>query len=197
MMSMTPRLQTALRRSVPRLAGALLAVLGALASPGCGAAQRDVEPLDASLRVYNDGLRWQRFDDSASRLPAAQRDDFLDERDQLHEDLRISDYEVIRVRYDGKQRRAKVQIKYTWYLESRGVVHETHAVQTWQRGDTIWILRNERFLRGEPMPGLDGDASKSETPAATPEPPAEPSTDAPEQDPATPAEPAEDAPLGS
>lgn len=123
---------------------------------GCGAAQRDPEPLDQAVRVYNEGVRWQRFDDAASRLPADRRDDFLDQRDQLHDDLRISEYDVIRVRYDDKQRRARVQIKYTWYLESRGVVQETHAVQTWHRGDEIWVMRGERFLRGDPMPGLEG-----------------------------------------
>jgi hypothetical protein len=132
----------------------------ALAAAGCGAAQRDPEPLDQAVRVYNEGVRWQRFDDAASRLPADRRDDFLDQQDQLHDDLRISEYDVIRVRYDGKQRRARVQIKYTWYLESRGVVHETHAVQTWHRGDEIWVMRGERYLRGERMPGLKDAKAK-------------------------------------
>ncbi|HWN71001.1 MAG TPA: hypothetical protein VNM90_25335 [Haliangium sp.] len=187
---------------------------------GCGAAQREPEPLDQSVRVYNDGLRWQRFDEAASRLPADRRDDFLDQRDQLHDDLRISDYEVIRVRYDGKQRRAKVQVKYTWYLESRGVVHETHAVQTWHRGAEIWVLRGERHLRGETMPGLeeskdkdkdkaegeprartdatteagpDADAPSSAAPEPLPDAPGDP----PGEDPAAPDEDAAEPPQGS
>jgi hypothetical protein len=147
----------------PRLT--LLAAIAAIALAGCAAAQRKTEPLADSVRAYNDSVRWQRFDDAATRLPPDRRDDFLDQRDQLHEDLRISDYEVIRVRNDPKGRRARVQIKYTWYLDSNGKVRETHAVQTWHQGDEVWILRGERFLRGEPMPGLEG--GEPDAPAST------------------------------
>jgi hypothetical protein len=203
----------------PRRACAVLLVLAAVAGVsgvaglwGCGAAQREPEPLDEAVRLYNDGLRWQRFDEAASRLPADRRDDFLDQRDQLHDDLRISEYDVIRVRYDGKQRRAKVQVKYTWYLESRGVVHETHAVQTWHRGDEIWVLRSERHLRGEVMPGLEGsdeetspDVEPQATPKAQPEattgapPSAEPGPrrDDPGEDPVAPEEDPAEPPQGS
>lgn len=171
--------------SLARLACARLLALAVLAPlAGCGAAQREPEPLDQSVRVYNDGVRWLRFDEAASRLPANRRDDFLDERDQLHEDLRISHYDVIRVRYDGERRRARVQIKYTWYLESRGVVHETHSVQTWHRGEELWILRGERYLRGEGMPGLEGSPPEPEPePTAAPEPAPEAVPDAWEGDP--------------
>ncbi len=134
------------------LAGSLWA--GALACVGCGAASKNVEPLDTSVTVYNEGVRWQRFQQAASRLPIEDRDDFLDRRDQLHEDLKIHHYEVIRVRYGPKQLRARVQVKYTWFLESRGVVHETHAVQRWQRDDSFWVMIGEHWLRGEPMPGV-------------------------------------------
>ena len=180
----TPSTQRPLARGPRRACArarllALAAVAGVAGVAGvsglgaCGAAQREPEPLDQAVRLYNDGLRWQRFDEAASRLPVDRRDDFLDQRDQLHDDLRISDYDVIRVRYDGKQRRARVQVKYTWYLESRGVVHETHAVQTWHRGDEIWVLRGERHLRGEAMPGLEG-SDKETSPGAEPEPGTEP-----------------------
>jgi hypothetical protein len=164
-----------------RMARGALLVL-ALAAAACGAAQREPEPLDQSVRVYNEGVRWQRFDDAASRLPADRRDDFLDQRDQLHDDLRISEYDVIRVRYDNKQRRARVQIKYTWYLESRGVVHETHAVQTWHRGEEIWVMRGERYLRGERMPGLEGSEPDEGEPDESEAPEGEPEPDAPEPD---------------
>ncbi|GAB4522611.1 MAG: hypothetical protein Tsb0020_41050 [Haliangiales bacterium] len=134
------------------LAGSLW--VSGLACGGCGAASKNVEPLDTSVTVYNEGVRWQRFQQAASRLPIEDRDDFLDRRDQLHDDLKIHHYEVIRVRYGPKQLRARVQVKYTWFLESRGVVHETHAVQRWQRDDSFWVMIGEHWLRGEPMPGV-------------------------------------------
>jgi hypothetical protein len=168
-----------------RVLALLVALAGfALAAPGCAATQRKAEPLADSVRTYNDGVRWQRFDEAATRLPPDLRDEFLDQRDQLHEDLRVSDYEIIRVRNDGKGRRARVQIKYTWYLESSGKVHETHAVQTWHQGEEIWILRGERFLRGEPMPGLKGGEPKPDAPAT--DGPA-PGQAGPEADPSPPA----------
>ena len=190
---------------------ALLVALAGCALAGCAATQRKTEPLADSVRTYNEAVRWLRFEEAATRLPANRRDDFLDERDQLHEDLRITDYEIIRVRHDAKGRRAKVQIKYTWYLDSRGKVHETHAVQTWHQGEEIWILKGERFLRGEPMPGLEGDKPTTDTPVSsgtpgeTPDAPTETSGHArpeidpeyPETDPAPPEEAADDPPQGS
>jgi hypothetical protein len=220
MTSSTPPMQRPREKRRARAALLALAAVTGLTGlwgvAGCGAAQREPEPLDQAVRVYNDGLRWQRFDEAASRLPAARRDDFLDQRDQLHDDLRISEYDVIRVRYDDKQRRARVQVKYTWYLESRGVVHETHAVQTWHRGDEIWVMRGERFLRGEVMPGLQGadedpeaktgaESKHGPDPEATPgaeidaPPPAEPGPgpDDPGEDPLAPEEDAAEPPQGS
>ena len=104
--------------------------------------------------MYNDAVRWERFSVAAAHLPAGERDHFLDRRDQIHEDLRINDYNVIRVRYDEGHERARVHIKLTWHLDSQGTVHDTHAVQTWRREDKHWILVREEFLRGKPMPGL-------------------------------------------
>lgn len=132
---------------------ALAGCLAALAAGGCGAAQT-AEPLDEAVRAYNDAIRWERFEMAAGRVPPEQRDDFLDQRDRLHGDLRIHHSEVVRVRFDAQQRRARVQIKYVWYLDSRGTVHETHAVQRWERRGRFWIVTGEIRLRGEPMPGV-------------------------------------------
>lgn len=129
------------------------AVLGVvlLSLAGCASMQKS-EDLMSAVTTYNDGVRWARYTVAASKLMPAERDSFLDERDQLAEDLRITDYEVIRVR--AKASRAIVQVKYTWFLDSRGIVHETHAVQDWERHGKVWIMADEHQLRGEEMPGL-------------------------------------------
>lgn len=150
---------------------ALAACLAVLAAGGCGAAQT-AEPLDEAVRAYNDAIRWERFEMAAGRVPPEQRDDFLDQRDRLHGDLRIHHSEVVRVRFDAQQRRARVQVKYVWYLDSRGTVHETHAVQRWERRGRFWILTGEIRLRGEPMPGV-----------SEPEPDAAGSSEGPVEDP--------------
>ena len=134
-----------------------------MAVSACGGFTQRVEPLDDSVRIYNSGVRWQKFLEAAQRLPPDQRDDFLDERDQLSDDLRVDDYEVIRIRASKDNRQAKVQVKYTWHLDSRGVVHSTHAVQSWERLGKIWVMVSETHMRGDSMPGvpedsLDGDS---------------------------------------
>ena len=128
----------------------------------CGGVQ-PAEPLSDAVRAYNDALRWQRFDSAAARVTATDRDAFLDVRDQLHEDLRINNYEVIRVRFDGEESRARVHVKVTWHLDSQGIVHDTHTVQTWHREGSHWFLIRENHLRGEPMPGVEeGSAEPAE-----------------------------------
>jgi hypothetical protein len=107
-----------------------------------------------AVRTYNEAVRWQRYPAAAAKLMPAERDDFLDERDALAEDLRITDYDVIRVRTAKSALRAAIQIKYTWFLDSRSIVHETHAVQDWELHGNVWIMADERRLRGEKMPGL-------------------------------------------
>ncbi len=119
----------------------------------CGGAERR-EPLSTSLQVYNEGLRWQRFEDAAARIDPAERDDFLDRRDRLADELKITGYEIIRARLDDRELEAKVHVKYSWYLDSHGVLHESHVVQEWERRGPLWILVREKHLRGEPMPGM-------------------------------------------
>jgi hypothetical protein len=139
---------------------------------GCAHAPRKGEDLAESLRTYHEGVRWQRFPAAASRIPAAQRDEFVEERDRLADDLQISDYEVVRVSARG-EKRAEVQVKYTWYLDSEGVVRKTHAVEEWERHGKVWLLVDEHRLRGDPMPGLaDDDASAPDDAAGPPSEPA-------------------------
>lgn len=127
-----------------------MAALAVLA--GCGGAPRRTESLMESVMTYNDGVRWERLPVAASRVPPAEREDFIDERDQLAEDLKITDWEVVRVRSD--ERGAKVHVKYTWYEEEIGTVHETHALQRWRPLGQAWVIIAEHRLRGEEMPGL-------------------------------------------
>jgi hypothetical protein len=109
-----------------------------------------------AVRTYNDGMRWSRFAAAASAVPARQRDAFLDEREELAEDLRITDYEVVRVKDTGDA--ANVHIKLTWYMDSEGTVRETWAAQSWERHGKAWRIVDERRVRGYEMPGLDGEA---------------------------------------
>jgi len=127
-------------------------LLLSLLAAGCGGLPSKGEPLIDSVMLYNDGVRWERLTHAAARVPPAAREDFLDVREELAEDLQISDWEVERVREKGS--RATVRVKYTWYLDTVGTVHETHADQAWERRGKAWLLIDEQRTRGEPMPGL-------------------------------------------
>jgi hypothetical protein len=119
----------------------------------CGGARRDTETLTESIREYNEGVRWERFAVAAALLPPAERGRFVDEMDQRTKELRITDYEIVRV--DAKSRKeAKVQIKVSWYRDTEGTLKETHAVQTWELHGKQWWMVDETRLRGHEMPGL-------------------------------------------
>jgi hypothetical protein len=130
-----------------------IAVSLVLAAIACAHPPRRGEALVEAVRTYHEGIRWQRFPVAATRVPSAQRDDFVEERDKLAEDLQINDYEVVRVT-QRDDKRAEVQVKYTWYLDSEGTVRKTHAVEGWERHGKIGLLVDERRLRGDVMPGL-------------------------------------------
>ena len=121
---------------------------------GCGAAQvRPENDLSESVRQFNDGVRWERFAVAASSLPPAQRSQFVDEMDERASDLKITDYEVVRVDPHGS-REAQVHIKLSWYKSSEGTVRETHALQTWELHGKVWWMVDETRMRGAEMPGL-------------------------------------------
>jgi hypothetical protein len=127
---------------------------------GCGAPQlRSENDLSESIRQYNDGIRWERFAVAATSIPPPQRSQFVDEMDQRAGDLKITDYDVVRVDPRG-EREAHVQIKMSWYKASEGTVRETHALQTWERHGKIWLMVDESRLRGAEMPGLSESVMK-------------------------------------
>lgn len=130
---------------------ALFAVLAIAA--GCGAPQKDVDTLAESVRSYNDGIRWQRYTIAATKILPGQRGQFVDERDELADDLHITDYEIVRVD-TRSDREARVQVKVSWYLDSEGVVRDTTAIQTWERHGKAWFMVDESRQRGAAMPGL-------------------------------------------
>jgi len=118
----------------------------------CGA-RPQAESLAESIRIYNEGVRWQRFANAAALVPPPERSKFVEEMDERAEDLRITEYDVVKVDREG-DRLAKVQVKMSWYKDSEGTLRETHAVQTWERHGKTWLMVDEARMRGAEMPGL-------------------------------------------
>lgn len=107
------------------------------------------------IRAYNEGLRWDKLPQSAIRIPPAERDAFLDEREQLQDELRIDDFDITRLKTEGKSKdRANVQIRWVWHMDREGIVKETTSKQSWKRRGSRWLMLHEVFVRGDEMPGL-------------------------------------------
>ena len=136
----------------------------------CGGAQKRQEELSDAVRSYNDGMRWARYEIAASQIPPKERAEFVDEMDERGDNLKITDYEVVKVDSRGTKE-AKVQIKVSWYLDNIGTLKETHAVQLWERQGKVWLMVNEARLRGDEMPGLSEPSGET---AAAPVDPAAP-----------------------
>lgn len=156
---------------------------------GCASLAPQGDTLLESVRTYDEGLRWGRYAAAASRIPAREREAFLDEREDLAKDLHITDYDLVKV--GGKQHdRATVEVKYSWFKETEGTLRETRAVQKWERHGASWMLVDERRAHGPEMPGLrepreredadegaPADATVAEVPAVAEGSAAVPATD--------------------
>lgn len=138
-----------------------------LALAACGGAAKDSDTLSDSIRTFNDGMRWQRYGNAAVFVPASQRGRFVDDMDERGEDLKVTDYEIVRVDNRGP-REARVHVKMSWYKDSEGTVRETHAVQTWELHGKAWLMVDESRLRGAEMPGLQETMMKDEPPHGAP-----------------------------
>jgi hypothetical protein len=119
----------------------------------CGGSKKNNEYMD-QFRAYNDGIRWRAPGTAAAHIPVGERADFLEERADIDEDLRIADYEILRVGMNRDLDKATLSVEYQWHLDSRGIVYKTVTRQSWERNDDQWIMVEEKRVRGEPMPGV-------------------------------------------
>ena len=135
----------------------------------CGGTKKQTENLLETSMRFQEGLRWARFEDAAAHVPPEEREAFLDEHDELGEDLRIDDYEVIRVHFKDSHDVAMVQVKYTWHLDGEGIVKETVTDQRWELHGKVWWMSKELHKRGDDMPGIAKDPDAKAKPKASPD----------------------------
>jgi hypothetical protein len=127
---------------------------------GCGAtALQNPETLGEAVDGYNQGVRWGRYQNAAIHVPPEQRAQFVDDWDQRSKDLRITDFDIVKV-VQKTEREARVEVRLEWYKDSEGTVHETRAMQTWERHGKLWLMVDEARVRGTEMPGLPEPIAK-------------------------------------
>ena len=130
-----------------------LTLLALAASCGPAAQKRHTQLRD-DVRGYNDGIRWKNLPMASVRIPPAEREAFLDEREDVDEELRIGDYEIRRLRYSKSRNRAVVHIKWTWHMDNQGIVRQTTSRQMWRRHGKRWLMVEEYRVKGDEMPGV-------------------------------------------
>lgn len=124
----------------------------------CGGSLKRSHDLNYDVRAYNEGVRWAKLPQAATRILPSEREAFLDEREELEEELRIDDFEIMRLKMVGKgQDYANVQIKWTWHLDRQGIVRSTTSRQKWRRYGSRWIMLREAHVRGYEMPGIKSE----------------------------------------
>ncbi|HEY4242329.1 MAG TPA: hypothetical protein VGM88_21070 [Kofleriaceae bacterium] len=140
---------------------ALVLIVATVAA--CAGSQSDRETLDETIRAYNEGMRWQKFDAVAALRPPKERAQFVDDMDVRSKDLKITEYDIVNVVAKGT-REARVTVKLGWYRESEGILKDTTSTQVWEKHGKTWLLVDETRARGDEMPGL-AEAVKLEKPA--------------------------------
>ncbi len=121
---------------------------------GCGGGMKSSEDLLYDVRAFQEGIRWRKYDLAADYVPAKVREKFLDAHDDVDADLRVDDYELMRVKLADSHDRAEVRVKYTWHLDSVGAVHDTVVEQSWEKQGKVWRIVGSEHRRGEEMPRM-------------------------------------------
>jgi hypothetical protein len=110
----------------------------------CATAQSR-EALDMSLEKYNQFVRWRDFDNAILFSSSTISGEF-GERVKAARDARITDYQIIDVKYDEKGLKASAVVTFSYYLNTSGVVTKVTDNQKWvyvdEGGVKAWRLKS-------------------------------------------------------
>ncbi len=128
------------------LAFALL--LGACLTP----TQRREESLVREARMFNDDLRWGRYEQLVLSLPREDAQLMLARASAVGDDLVLADYEVLSITFGRASESATVIAKVEWYTRRTPTVRSTTLEQRWEQRSGKWLCIGLRRQRGERFP---------------------------------------------
>ncbi len=121
----------------------LLLILMSLVS--CATKETTREVFQMNLEKYNQLLRWQDFDRAALFSSASVSDKFR-ERVMAAKGVRITDYQIIDVKYNEKTLEASAVVTFSYYLITKGLLANLTDNQKWayieEDGDKAWRLKS-------------------------------------------------------
>jgi len=120
---------------------------------GCAQAQQSPgEKLKQSVLSFHTDLRWQRFDSAAGFVPATQRGDFLSYYEGSRKDLKITEFEVVRVEIPPKKNTAHVVVMIQWHRLPSTTIKTSWLQETWtyleKRG--MWVVTDQTVHDEDP-----------------------------------------------
>jgi len=104
----------------------------------CSGAQPEKD-LPYRVEVFNEHLRWGRFDRAAEFVVPMRRAAFIQEREEQAEEVRLSDYEIISVRRESETT-AKVRVSLMWNRMDSTIIKKSVLEETWTKAGSTWFL---------------------------------------------------------
>jgi hypothetical protein len=129
---------------------AALGLLALLLLAACGA-EGPQDKLRHSAFLFNDGLRWGRYQEVLPRVDPAAREHFMELHAEWGDKVQISDVEPVQYVFSEDGERADVTVQFTWYRIDELVVQTTRTTQHWEQRDGEWIMIGEEHVAGTPF----------------------------------------------
>ena len=129
-----------------------LALLG-LALAGCfSASQRREDEFIRDARMFNDDLRWARWDQMGSSMPADDKRLFMERVELVSRDLVMCDYEVKSIHFDTGSSAATVTVTIDWYSKNDPSLRNATLEQRWESRGGRWMMVKQRRSHGDRFP---------------------------------------------
>lgn len=129
---------------------AAFGLLALLLCAACGA-EGPKDKLRHAAFLFNDGLRWGRYQEVLPRVDPEARDHFMEVHAEWGDKVQISDVEPVQYVFSEDGDRADVTVQFTWYRIDELVVRTTRTTQHWEQRDGEWIMIGEEHVAGTPF----------------------------------------------
>lgn len=138
-----------MRSQRARVALALLASLGSLASGCLLESATSSKKFSETVQQMNKATRWGQLGQAARMVDPAYRAQFTSNHAGWGEQIQVADSEVVQLDLAPGQGSATAVISYEWYLKSAMTLHQSVVKQRWSRGQGGFGLLSEVVVEGD------------------------------------------------
>jgi hypothetical protein len=115
-------------------------------------AQRREDTLVREARMFNDDLRWTRWESMTAAMPKEDAAAFLGRVSAVEKEIELADYEVTSITFGPRSETATVAVKLDWFWRRDMLLKSTHLEQAWEQRNGRWTMVKQRRTRGERFP---------------------------------------------